>query len=81
MRKLKVRHAPLPGIGDVFELVATSGLAVQVVSQRSGRRELAIGSPGADQPTITVSLTRAEATAIASLLLGAHIDLVTERRD
>lgn len=81
MRKLKVRHDPLPGIGDVFELVAASGLAIRVVSQRSGRRDLALGPTDADEPAVTVSLTRAEATAVATLLLGAHIDLITERRD
>jgi hypothetical protein len=61
MRKLKIQHAPLPGIGELFELVATSVLAVTVVSQRSGRRDLAIGAPGADQPMATAALTRAEA--------------------
>lgn len=81
MRKLKVGHEPLPGIGEVFELVAASGLAVRVVSQRSGRRDLALAAPDADEPIATVALTRAEATALATLLLGAHIELITERRD
>ena len=26
MRKLKVRHEPLPGIGELFEIVVASGL-------------------------------------------------------
>jgi K+/H+ antiporter YhaU regulatory subunit KhtT len=77
MRKLKIHHDPLPGIGELFELVAASGCSVRVASRRSGRRDLSIGSPDADEPAVTVSLTRAEATALAALLVGAHIELVT----
>lgn len=81
MRKLKVRYEPLPGVGELFELIAASGLAVRVVSQRSGRRDLALGAPDADEPTVTVALTKAEATALAALLVGAHIELISESRD
>jgi hypothetical protein len=81
MRKLKIRHEPLPGLGELFEVLAASGPAVRVGSYRAGRRELSIGSPGADAPDAVVSLSRAEATALAALLVGAHIELVTERQD
>ena len=81
MRKLRVRHEPLPGIGELFEIVAASGLSVRVASYRSGRRDVAIGSPDADEPEVTVALTRAEATALAALLVGAHIELITEPQD
>ena len=77
MRRLKIRHDPLPGIGERFEFIAGSGLAVTVVSARSGRRHVSIGRDGADEPSATVELTRAEATALAALLVGAHIELVT----
>ena len=81
MRKLKVRHERLPGVGDLFELVSSSGLAVTVVSQRSGHRHLAIGAPDADEPIVTAALTRSEATALAALLVGAHIELTTSVTD
>ena len=44
MRKLKIRHERLPRIGELFELVSSSGGVVTVVSQRSGRRDLSIGA-------------------------------------
>lgn len=81
MRKQKVRHVPLPGIGERFDLVAASGLIVTVLTQRSGRRELAVGEPGADEPTAIISLTRAEAAAVAALLVGAQIELTTDQAD
>ena len=81
MRKLRVQHEPLPGMGELFEILVASGTSVHVVSHRSGRRDLTIGRPGADQPEVTVTLTRAEASGLAALLVGAHIELVTERHD
>ncbi len=80
MRKVKVRHEPLPGIGEVFELDTASGLTLTVVTHRSGRREIAIGTRDEEQPIVTVGLTRAEALAIATLLSGAHIELATTPR-
>ena len=81
MRKLKIRHERLPRIGELFELVSSSGGVVTVVSQRSGRRDLSIGAHVAHEPIATVSLTRAEATAVAALLIGAHIELTTGPSD
>jgi K+/H+ antiporter YhaU regulatory subunit KhtT len=80
MRRLKVRHEPLPRIGDLFEITPACGLTVTVVSHRSGRRDLSVGTPGEQQPLATVSLTRTEATALATLLTGAHIELTTTTR-
>ena len=80
MRKLKVRHQPLPGIGERFELDTASGLTLTVVTHRSGRRDVAIGTRSEEQPVVTAGLTRAEALAIATLLSGAHIELVTAPR-
>lgn len=76
MRKQKVKHRVLPGIGDFFEIAIGSGFSVSVVNHRSGRRDLAVGVPGADQPLVSASLTRSEANALAALLTGAHIELV-----
>jgi K+/H+ antiporter YhaU regulatory subunit KhtT len=80
MRKLKVRHEALPGVGDLFEIASACGLTVTVVAHRSGRRDLAVGKPGDDEPLVTVALTRTESTALATLLTGAHIELTTTPR-
>lgn len=77
MRKLKVRHQPLPGIGELFKVDTACGLTVTVVSHRSGRREIVVGRREADEPLATAALTRNEAAAVATLLTGAHIELIT----
>ena len=77
MRKLKVRHQVLPGIGELFELDTASGLTLTVVTHRSGRRDIAIETRDEEQPMATAGLTRAEALAVATLLSGAHIELAT----
>jgi TrkA domain protein len=76
MRKLKVGHEPLPGIGERFHIAAASGLTVTVVSHRSGRRDVAILEADADEPLATVALTKGEAAAVAAVLVGAQIELV-----
>lgn len=81
MRKLRVRHERLPGIGDLFEIPTGSGLSIRVATHRSGRRNLLVGSSDADQPEFSVPLTRAEATGLAALLVGAHIELINARED
>ncbi len=80
MRRLKVQHQFLPGIGELFQLDTASGLTLTVVSHRSGRREIAIGVRDEDQPTVTAGLTRADAVAVATLLTGAYIELATTPR-
>lgn len=76
VRKLKIRHERLPGIGARFHLKAASGVTVTVVSHRSGRRDFAVLETDADEPIATVRLSRAEAAAVAALLVGAQIELV-----
>ena len=80
MRKLQVGHEALPGIGDVFEIPSASGLTITVVAHRAGRRDLAVGKRGEDEPLVSVALTRTEATALATLLTGVHVELVTTPR-
>jgi K+/H+ antiporter YhaU regulatory subunit KhtT len=80
MRKLKVRHEGLPGIGDRFELDTTAGLTVSVVTHRSGRRDISISEPGAETPLVTARLSRAEAVAVVGLLTGLHIELTAMTR-
>jgi TrkA domain protein len=76
MRKLKIRHEPLPLIGERFHLDAASGLTITVVSHRTGRREVAVLETDGDEPPVTVVLTKGEAAAVAALLVGAQIELV-----
>ena len=80
MRKLKVRHERLSGVGDVFEFDTASGATVTVVTHRSGKRDLAVGRPEDEEPLISASLTRTEAIAVATFLTGAHIELSTTPR-
>lgn len=81
MRKLKVRHQPLPGIGELFEFDTASGRKVTVISHRSGRRDIAIDQTEGEEPLATTGLTRAEATAMAMLLTGDPIELTPIARD
>jgi K+/H+ antiporter YhaU regulatory subunit KhtT len=80
MRKQKVQHQALPGIGDLFAIATGSGLTVTVVAHRSGRRSVTVGEPEADEPLASVALTRKEAVALAALLAGAHIELTPTPR-
>ena len=75
MRKLRVRHEPLPGVGERFEFTAASGTTVIVVTHRSGRRDIALRAPGEDDPQLSVPLTRNESLALATFLMGTHIEL------
>ncbi|HKY77590.1 MAG TPA: potassium transporter TrkA [Acidimicrobiia bacterium] len=75
MRKFRVRRRPLPGIGQLFELDTSSGLTLSVVSHRSGRRDLVVAERGAEKPIVTAPLSRGEASAVAALLTGVHIEL------
>jgi K+/H+ antiporter YhaU regulatory subunit KhtT len=74
MRKLKVRHERLPGVGDLFELDTAGGLTVSVACLRSGRRDIAVTQPGDDEPLATAALSRSEALAVAALLTGTAVE-------
>ena len=80
MRTLKVQHETLPHVGDRFEFSTGAGLTVTVVAQQSGQRELAVSQPNDDQPLVTLSLSRTEATALAALLTGVHVELTQTPR-
>jgi TrkA domain protein len=75
MRKLRVRHEALPGVGERFEFTAASGTTVIVVTHRSGRRDIALRAPGDDDPLVSLPLTRNESLALATLLMGTQIEL------
>lgn len=72
--KVRVQREPLPGIGERFRLVTSSGVPVTVVSRR-GARHLVLHNVEAGAP-VEVVLTTAEAAAVAALLLGVQVELV-----
>lgn len=78
MQSLTVRHESLPGVGDLYELRLASGATVQVAELLSGRRHLSIGVPGATEPGAIADLTRDEATGLATLLLGAQVEIIKQ---
>ncbi len=75
MRKMKVRHRRLPGIGDLYELDTAAGETITVIGHRSGRRDVAIGRSDSNDSLLTTGLTRSEATALAMLLTGVNVEL------
>jgi K+/H+ antiporter YhaU regulatory subunit KhtT len=77
MEQITVRHQPLPGVGDRFQLLAGSGWTVTVVCHGAGQRDLALVKTAGDQPIVTARLTGAEAKALAMLLAGVHITLTS----
>ena len=79
MSKFNVRHEALPKVGDLFEFSAATGPTVTVVTHRSGRRDLSVTQPN-DRLRVTVSLSETEATALATLLTGVHIELTRTPR-
>lgn len=80
MRKYEVLYDKLPKIGDLFEFTSCSDFTITVVTLSSGRRELALSQPGEEAPFVSVPLTRTEATVLATLLTGAHIELKSTPR-
>lgn len=77
MRAQKVRYRRLPHIGELYEIDTADGPVVTVVVNRSGRRDVAVRQPDAEEPSMQLSLTRREALAVASLLTSNHIELIT----
>jgi hypothetical protein len=67
----------LPGIGQRFELDTASGVALILVSHRSGQCDVAIADGAGAQAVITASLTRSESGALAMSPAGVHTELTT----
>jgi K+/H+ antiporter YhaU regulatory subunit KhtT len=75
LQALGVRHHPLPGIGDLFEVDLEGGGALSVVQHRSGGRALMVRDGAACDAAVEV--TQPEALALAALLTGTQIELTT----
>ena len=67
-----IREEDLPGIGRRFDLDVDEGLTLVVVARRDGSRDIAVGERGADDTRRSVHLSREQAVAVGSLLLGAR---------
>jgi K+/H+ antiporter YhaU regulatory subunit KhtT len=76
MQKLNVRHEHLPRIGERFVLDTESGASLTVISHRSGRQDVTITDSRDREAAATASLTASEASAMAMLLSGTHIQLI-----
>jgi TrkA domain protein len=74
---IQIREQRLPGIGHRYELLVDREKAIVVVVQDRGRRELGIVSGGSGDPDVVVSLTQAQAVALAALLTGARFSIET----
>jgi TrkA domain protein len=74
---IQIREQRLPGIGHRYELVVDGRRSLVVVVQDRGRRELGVVSGGAEEPDVAVSLTQAQAVALAALLTGARFSIDT----
>ncbi|MEW6475349.1 MAG: TrkA C-terminal domain-containing protein [Actinomycetota bacterium] len=78
---IQIREQRLPGIGHRYELVVDRRRSLMVVVQDRGRRELGVVSHGAENPDVVVSLTQAQAVALAALLTGARFSIDTTGDD
>jgi K+/H+ antiporter YhaU regulatory subunit KhtT len=78
MRKVTVHERSIPSVGDLYELCAETGETVSVVFHRSGRRDIGIRPPDRDSTTVSVTLTHAEAIALAGVLAGVFVDVKIE---
>lgn len=78
---VQIREQRLPGIGHRYELGADGGRSLMVIVQDRGRRELGVVSGDAEEPDVAVSLTQAQAVALAALLTGARFSIAMTGED
>ena len=70
-----IREQTLPGIGRRYDVKVGHRRRLSVIVSRTGLRELSISDDDADDPTAVVSLSQAQALAVAALLSGARFSL------
>ena len=78
---IRIREQRLPGIGHRYELLVDPNRSLIVVVQDGGRRQLGIVSGGSEAPDVVMSLTQAQAVALAALLTGARFSIDTTGDD
>lgn len=67
-----VTQRVLPGIGHRFDLQLADEGEIAVVIHHSGRRDLYLLGPNADEPETTVTLTDGQARTLGAILGGAY---------
>lgn len=67
-----VREQDLPGIGRRYEVTGIEGGSAVVVIHHSGRRDLYVIPPGADEPRATLTLTDHQSRTVGAILGGAY---------
>lgn len=72
---ITIREQTLPGIRRRYDVKVGHRRRLSVVVSRTGIRELSISDEAADEPTAVVSLSQAQALAVAALLSGARFSL------
>lgn len=72
MEVVDVTERPVPG-GRLREFTTKEGWIVSVVHEPSGRIELALRRPTADEVAVAANLSPAEGVALAALLTGAKV--------
>lgn len=75
MIDITIREQTLPGIGRRYDVMVGGQRRLSVVVSLTGLRELSISDADADEPTAVVSLSQAQAFAVAALLSGARFSL------
>jgi TrkA domain protein len=70
----EIREWPLPGVGMSYEFTTAAGARLRVITHRSGRRDISVGTPNDPDAYHTVlELTEDESRTLAELLGGSSI--------
>lgn len=72
---ISIQEQALPGIGRRYDVAVDGQRRLSVIVGRTGLRELSISDDDADEPSAVVSLSQAQALAVAALLSGARFSL------
>ena len=72
---ITIHEQTLPGIGLRYDVTVDLKRRLSIVVSRTGARELSISDLDAEEPTAVVSLSQAQALAVAALLSGARFSL------
>jgi TrkA domain protein len=67
-----ISRAPLPGIGERFDLRTDDGWTVAVVVHHTGRRDVYLVAPREDDPRASVMLTDRQARSLGAILGGSY---------
>jgi K+/H+ antiporter YhaU regulatory subunit KhtT len=72
---IRILETMLPGFGRRYDMRLRDDLVLTVVALDGGGVEMSMSRAGDDAPTAGLSLTEAEAVAVAALLTGAEFSV------